>query len=196
LARALAPGLFQGKEKTQEAAERVICPAGRLKKLTAQIAQSENTLTSLRLHDIHPEFPVLCRQGSAEESVTFPCPWTIRKGANDERRVCMVREVSTDNFAEEVVSSSHPVMVDFWGPQCKPCLALMPYIEELNKRYPGIKIVKVDASKNRRLCLNLKVLSLPTYLFYRGGKEVARLAGEVTRERLTEEIETLLRSGE
>ena len=103
-------------------------------------------------------------------------------------------EVSIDNFEKEVVSSSNPVLIDFWGPQCKPCLALMPYVESLDKHYPGIKIVKVDASRNRRLCLRLKVLSLPTYLFYNGGKEVTRLVGEVTRESLINRIEKLLES--
>ena len=45
-------------------------------------------------------------------------------------------------------------------------------------RYSGkIKITKVDASKNRRLCLNLKVLGLPTFLFYKNGEEVDRLTG-------------------
>ncbi len=106
----------------------------------------------------------------------------------------MFSETSLDNFEEKVVLSSHPVMVDFWGPQCKPCLALMPYVESLNEQYPGIDIVKVDASKNRRLCLKLKVLSLPTFLFYNRGKEVARLTGGVTRESLTREIEKLLES--
>jgi len=104
-------------------------------------------------------------------------------------------EVSMDSFDEEVVSASHPVLVDFWGPQCKPCLALMPYVESLDEQYPGIKIVKVDASRNRRLCLKLGVLSLPTFLFYNGGKEVARLVGEVTRESLANQIEKLRESG-
>ena len=104
-------------------------------------------------------------------------------------------EVSMDSFDEEVVSASHPVLVDFWGPQCKPCLALMPYVESLAEQYPGIKVVKVDASRNRRLCLKLRVLSLPTFLFYDTGKEVARLVGEVTREGLANQIEKLLESG-
>ena len=87
-------------------------------------------------------------------------------------------EVSSETFAEEVVRSQKPVVVDFWGPRCAPCLALMPQLEELATAYgEKVKIVKVDASKNRRLCLDLKVLGLPTYLFYKNGKGVARLTG-------------------
>ncbi len=90
----------------------------------------------------------------------------------------MAIEVNTDNFEKEVVLSEIPVLVDFWGPQCAPCLALMSYVEALEEKYRGkLKISKVDASKNRRLCLNLKVLGLPTFLFYKNGKEVNRLTG-------------------
>jgi thioredoxin 1 len=42
----------------------------------------------------------------------------------------MLREVNKDNFDQEVVASQQPVLVDFWGPRCGPCLALMPYVEE------------------------------------------------------------------
>jgi thioredoxin 1 len=55
----------------------------------------------------------------------------------------------------------------------------MPAVEELENRYrEKMKLVKLDASQNRRFCLSLKVLSLPTYLFYKDGKEVDRLVGE------------------
>ena len=87
-------------------------------------------------------------------------------------------EVNSATFAAEVVQSDKPVVVDFWGPQCAPCLALMPQVEKLAAAYGDMfKVVKVDASKNRRLCLELKVLGLPTYLFYKNGASIARLTG-------------------
>jgi thioredoxin 1 len=87
-------------------------------------------------------------------------------------------EVSSEGFAQEVLQSEKPVLVDFWGPRCTPCLALMPQVEKLESAYGDkVKIVKVDASKNRRLCLELKVLGLPTYLFYKNGQGVGRLTG-------------------
>ena len=90
----------------------------------------------------------------------------------------MVIEVNADTFEKEVVQSETPVLVDFWGPQCAPCLALMPQVERLEEKFDGkIKISKIDASKNRRLCLNLKVLGLPTFLLYKNGREVDRLTG-------------------
>ena len=90
----------------------------------------------------------------------------------------MAIEVNADSFEEEVVQSEVPVLVDFWGPRCAPCLALMPQVEGLEKKYgEKVKITKLDASKNKRICLNLKVLGLPTYLLYKNGKEVDRLTG-------------------
>lgn len=94
----------------------------------------------------------------------------------------MAVEVNADTFYGEVIQSELPVLVDFWGPQCAPCLALMPYVEGLREKYGAkLKISKVDASKNRRLCLNLKVFGLPTFLFYKSGKEVDRLTGRELR---------------
>jgi thioredoxin 1 len=90
----------------------------------------------------------------------------------------MTIEVSADTFEKEVIQSALPVLVDFWGPQCAPCLALMPHVDGLADKYGSkLKISKIDASKNRRLCLNLKVFGLPTFLFYKDGKEVDRLSG-------------------
>jgi len=90
----------------------------------------------------------------------------------------MALDINAESFEQEVVKSQKPVLVDFWGPRCEPCLALMPQVEALEEKYRHkIKITKLDASKNRRFCLSLRVLGLPTYLFYRDGKEVERLTG-------------------
>ncbi len=87
-------------------------------------------------------------------------------------------EVDSGTFAAEVLQADKPVLVDFWGPRCGPCLALMPQVEKLEAGFADkVKFVKIDASKNRRLCLDLKVTSLPTYLFYRDGESMARLSG-------------------
>jgi thioredoxin 1 len=89
-------------------------------------------------------------------------------------------EINSEIFEQEVIRSDKPVLLDFWGPRCRPCLELSPQIDNLEKTYiDKVKIAKIDASKNRRLCLRLKVLSLPTFLFYKKGKEIGRLTGEV-----------------
>lgn len=98
-------------------------------------------------------------------------------------------EVHKDNYDKEVLQSELPVLVDFWGPQCAPCLALMPAVEHLEQEYAGkIKVTKVNAAAgNRMLCAKLRVLGLPSFLFYKNGAEVKRLSGNQLTKRDIEE---------
>lgn len=87
--------------------------------------------------------------------------------------------IDKDNFEAEVVKSEIPVIVDFWGPQCAPCLALMPEVEKLAEEYEGkIKIGKLNSAENRRFCMSLKIMGLPTFLFYKNGEIQSKLSGE------------------
>jgi thioredoxin 1 len=103
-------------------------------------------------------------------------------------------DINRDNFENEIIDCKKPVMVDFWGPQCKPCLALMPSVEQLEQNYSArLKIAKVNASENRMLCAKLRVMSLPTFIFYKDGIEVSRLIGEdVTKEKIIDSIIAVL----
>lgn len=103
-------------------------------------------------------------------------------------------EVNRDNFEAEVVQAGLPVLVDFWGPACGPCLALMPTVEELAREWAGrLKVVKVNAAENRRLCLAQRVFTLPTFLVFYGGREVGRLVGgDITPEGLQEFVRQVL----
>lgn len=74
-------------------------------------------------------------------------------------------------------------LVDVWGPDCAPCVAMMPDVERLeNER--DIKVVKIEAPKNRRLCIELRVMGLPHFLLFHNGEEVDRLGGEVSASEL------------
>ena len=107
----------------------------------------------------------------------------------------MTLEVNKDNYEVEVLQSTLPVMVDFWGPQCRPCLALMPAVEDLEHEYTGkIKVTKLNAAAgNRMLCAKLRVLGLPSFLFYKNGVEVKRLTGEqLTKKDIEEAIKSVI----
>ena len=106
----------------------------------------------------------------------------------------MAIDLNRDNYESEVLQSPEPVMVDFWGPQCKPCLALMPTVDRLEKQYTGkIKVAKVNAVENRMLCARLRVIGLPAYLFYKDGAEIKRLTGEnLTEKDLAAAIEATI----
>ncbi len=103
-------------------------------------------------------------------------------------------EINKDNFAEEVEQCATPVVVDLWGPQCGPCLALMPDVEKLAESYDGkIKFGKLNVAENRRLCIGLKVMSVPTFLFYKGGECKSRISGdEVSVETIKSNADALI----
>ena len=105
-------------------------------------------------------------------------------------------EITADAFDEEVFQADRPVLVDFWGPRCAPCLALMPAVEALAEEHMDhLKVVKVNASirPNWRLCGDHKIVGLPAYLFFQGGKEVKRMTGKgITRETLAEAIDEVV----
>lgn len=92
-------------------------------------------------------------------------------------------EVNKENFADEVLHADQPVLVDFWGPSCQPCLRLMPDVEVLSESYKDkIKIVKVNSVQNRRLCIDQRVMGLPAFLLFKNGEEVKRISGgELTK---------------
>ena len=106
----------------------------------------------------------------------------------------MAIDLNRDNYETEVLASEEPVLVDFWGPQCRPCLTLMPTVERLEKGYKGkLKVAKLNAVQNRMLCAKLRVMSLPTYLFYKDGVEVNRLVGDnITEGDLIKAIDTVI----
>lgn len=84
-------------------------------------------------------------------------------------------EATRENFDELVQSGT--TLVDVWGPDCQPCLALMPHVEKLaDARADELKVVKLEAPKARRVCIDLKVHGLPTFLLMKEGKEVSRLS--------------------
>ena len=85
-----------------------------------------------------------------------------------------VTEATRDNFDELVESGT--TLVDVWGPDCRPCLALMPHVEKLAEAREDLKVVKLEAPKARRVCIRLGVHALPTFLLMRDGEEVSRLS--------------------
>jgi len=107
----------------------------------------------------------------------------------------MAIELNRDNFETEVLQAKEPLVIDFWGPRCQPCLALMPTVEKFEQEYAGkIKVAKVNAEQNRMLCARLRVLGLPSFLFYQNGVEVKRLSGQtLTGKEIKEAIEALVK---
>jgi thioredoxin 1 len=96
-----------------------------------------------------------------------------------------VEDLTRDSFERLVRGSERPAVIDFWGPQCAPCLALAPAFHRLADEHGSrIDFLRVEAPKNRMLCVDLRVMSLPTFLYLEGGVEQGRLDGDISDERL------------
>jgi thioredoxin 1 len=85
-----------------------------------------------------------------------------------------VVNATKENFDELVGSGL--VLVDVWAESCRPCVVLGPHMESIASENPDLTVVKVDASKARRLCMSLQVRGLPTILLLHDGQEVARIS--------------------
>lgn len=84
-----------------------------------------------------------------------------------------VTDATREDFDELV--SAGLVLVDVWAQSCRPCVALAPHVEEIAANHPELAVVKLDASKARRVCMAHQVSGLPTFLLFRDGEEVGRL---------------------
>ena len=89
-----------------------------------------------------------------------------------------VQEFTDQNFSDEVLKSSQPVLVDFWAEWCGPCRALAPTIEKIAKDYVGkVKVGKVDTDVNRETALQYRIESIPTVILFRNGQVAQKFVG-------------------
>jgi len=100
---------------------------------------------------------------------------------------------TTDNFEKEVLQSETPVMVDFFATWCGPCSMMAPAVLELANEYDGkVKVGKLDIDSSMDIARKYRVMSVPTFIFFKDGKIVDQTMGAVGKEALENKIKGLL----
>jgi thioredoxin 1 len=100
--------------------------------------------------------------------------------------------VTDDGFAAEVLESERPVLVDFTAAWCPPCRVMKPVLSELAAERDDLRIVQLDVDEHQRTAAEYGVLSMPTFILFRDGREVQRLVGARPRRRLEAELAEVL----
>lgn len=104
-------------------------------------------------------------------------------------------ELNEQNFEAMVLKSEKPVLVDFWAPWCAPCRVIAPVIESLAKEYGDRFLVgKINVDENPNIAQSSSVLNIPTIIFYKNGKEEARLVGVRSKDEISRKMEEILGS--
>lgn len=91
--------------------------------------------------------------------------------------------ITDQNFNEEVMKSTVPVVVDFWAPWCAPCRIVGPIIEELAKEFEGkVKVGKMNVDDNTQTAGQFGIMSIPTVMVFKDGKPVKSLVGAQSKD--------------
>ena len=99
-------------------------------------------------------------------------------------------KVSDASFAEDVLQSDKPVLVDFWAEWCGPCKQIGPALEDISEDMgERIKIAKVNIDESPDTPGKFHVRGIPTLMIFKEGQVVATKVGAMTKSKLAEWVE-------
>ena len=102
-------------------------------------------------------------------------------------------EINETNFEKEVLQSTQPVLVDFWAEWCGPCKMIAPVLDEIANEHAGrVKVAKVNVDTNPALASKYGIQSIPTLLYFAGGKVVDQTIGAVSKKSIVSKLDALV----
>jgi len=105
-----------------------------------------------------------------------------------------MKQITSNEFTNEVLASPTPVLVDFYTDHCMPCRRVAPVIEEIESANGGaFKVVKVDAGTELQLAASFRINAVPTFILFRAGESIAQFTGERSKREIERWIDDALR---
>ena len=89
----------------------------------------------------------------------------------------MITNVTKENFDKEVMQAEGTVLIDFWAAWCGPCQMMGPVMEALAEKHTDLKVGKVNVDEEPELAAEFGVMSIPTFILMKDGKEVKKTMG-------------------
>ena len=108
--------------------------------------------------------------------------------SKEEESGMEIMKVTSANFEEEVLNSDKTVLIDFYADWCGPCKAYSPIVESVAAENEDIKVVKIDVDNAQDIAYKYQVMSIPTTVVIKDGKEVNRAVGMMSKSDLIEMV--------
>ena len=97
-----------------------------------------------------------------------------------------VLTITADNFRQEVLEATAPVLIDFWATWCGPCQMMGPIVDAFADTHPAVVVGKVNVDEQPELAAAFGIQSIPTLVVLKEGKPAAMAVGVQTEEKLEE----------
>ena len=115
------------------------------------------------------------------EKMLYQSSEQINIKSEEEENKMEILKVTSENFEREVLQSDKPVLIDFYADWCGPCKMLSPIVDEVAEENTDIKVVKINVDNAQDLAMKYQVMSIPTLVVIKDGKEVNRSVGLIDK---------------
>jgi thioredoxin 1 len=104
-----------------------------------------------------------------------------------------IETLTDQTWAQEVIASDRPVLVDFWAEWCAPCKAMVPDLEAVAAQYAGrVRVGKLNVEENEQVPFQYGITAMPTLIVFKNGKVAEQRVGKMSRDALVKLLESHL----
>ncbi|MFN8898632.1 MAG: thioredoxin TrxA [Pseudomonadota bacterium] len=97
----------------------------------------------------------------------------------------LIKHVTDDSFADDVLQSDKPVLVDYWAEWCGPCKMIAPILDEAAVQYGDrLQIAKMNVDENREIPGKFGIRGIPPLMLFKGGELAATKVGAMSKQQL------------